>query len=158
MLGRSSIIIAGLSSALASAAAASVSLAGAVNHQLRTYSSAPEQPYQNSRFGKSRWGQGRRYAAGAYKGSRYARRASRRGGNPAKASYRVFPNPPRLCRTETVAYVGTDPSLQGARAILIRPYRSPRYVRVQVTPITHKWSHGWHKSLARDWRRLNWWS
>lgn len=138
MLGRSSILIAAISAGLAASASQSYA------EMSRNFIPEPEQPYQYRRSGKSRWRQGRRYACGAYKGSKAAKRASRRQGNARKVV------------AYSAEYRGTDPALIGTRA-LVQPYfyRSRKHYRVQVNPIDHRWSHGWHKSRARDWRIIH---
>lgn len=132
---------------LASTARASLSATDELNYQIMAYSALywpSDYSHRPSGGRKWRWLQGRRYACGTYKGSKAAKRASRRPGNARKGV--AYP----------AEYQGTDPALIGARA-LVQPYfyRSRKHYRVQVTPLDHRWSYGWHKSRARDWRIIH---
>jgi hypothetical protein len=48
-------------------------------------------------------------------------------------------------------YIGEIEFLQGESA-LIQPTDDPTVIKVQVDRFEHPWSHGWHLSLAKEWR------
>ena len=74
--------------AMAGMAAAALSLMAApvAAQTPKTLDPTSSRPYSRKRVSKNRSWRGRtkKLAAGAYKGSRWAKRASKRGGNPAR--------------------------------------------------------------------------